>query len=65
MEKEVNLFADELFDKLGKRKNWILTAQLFKLAICFDIFLECTDSINFPREKLFLFNFRLVEIFLL
>ncbi|XP_065213059.1 THO complex subunit 5 homolog [Planococcus citri] len=58
MEKEVNLFVDELFDQLGKRKNWILTAQLYKLAVCFDIFLECTDSANFPREKLFLFNFR-------
>ena len=58
MEKEVNVHVDELIEKLEKRKNWILASQLQKLAICFDIFLECTDPDNFPREKLFYFRVR-------
>ena len=60
MEKEINIYIDELMEKLDKRKNWILTAQLNKLAVCFDIFLECTDGDNFPREKLFYFPVRYV-----
>lgn len=58
MEKEVNFYVEELLEKLGKQKNWILTAQMNKLAICFDIFLECTDRDNFPREKLFYHHVR-------
>ncbi|KAK7601975.1 hypothetical protein V9T40_009416 [Parthenolecanium corni] len=58
MEKEVNFYVEELYEKLGKQKNWILTAQMNKLAICFDIFLECTDRDNFPREKLFYHHVR-------
>ncbi|XKL60988.1 hypothetical protein PGB90_008045 [Kerria lacca] len=58
IEKELNYYVKELFEKLGKRKNWILTAQLYKLAICFDIFLEATDRDNFPREKLFYYHVR-------
>lgn len=54
----MNLYVDELYEKLEKRRNWILTAQLYKLAVCFDIYLECTDNLNFPREKLFLFHAR-------
>lgn len=57
IERELNVHYEEFADSL-KKPVFLLMAQLIQLSISLDIYLECTDPVNYPKEKLFLKSFR-------